>query len=654
MRVSGNPTPKDLHTMTITHIQATGTERPINQLLSPLTVFTGPNGTGKSTRLNIIRTALIGHMPEYGKLPSATIGLAAEPVLHIAAKFSDGQTVERVFTETAKGASCENRQLPEFLKRDMLMLNPGEYFKMTAGDQIKYIFANMKVPASCTVEGIMEELLIVEDETDRKSIQHILEDNGVSDGLVKLTNSKTGYVPLRYTYLNKRVQDTIGAVRTLTELKHQSTGPNESTSQTIAHWNKEMARAQADIERGNKISGELVAQERQAQATQQRREHLQSVLAMPALDVSKELERLDISKVELNLNRDQSQDGVDLVKHRAKYNEVVTNQKLAQQEYSALNAQHGKVADDTAELSALECCPHCKSKGKGWKANLEAMLSEKALELNGKMMETAEAIEKLEASKVKLCKQGVEIKESQEASASIRTKIAAIDAEIKDITQRIETDKARRKQFQDELDNLPTVTAADTAELQYTLNQIEASKAELEQLTGKRDAAVRLNRDLQSAEEAHQEHLAAQKQFETIKAYKTALEAKQASLITDLFKGLLADANYFTRGILKGDLDYHKGEIGYWNKGSFVSATIGNTEQHIIFLAVSAALAKDDPIRIALLDKLDVDDDNWPKIMRRLREAVVEGRLDQVVIACTSVPEVNGWEVMRLEREVLA
>lgn len=630
-------------------IQCSGTARSFLHKLSPLTVITGPNMAGKSTVENVIQALLLGSVPELGKTNGATMQIAANGELKVAGRFSDGSAASRTWTPTKTGASLES-SVPDFLSKPMAMLDPAAYFGMTEGEQVKYIFANMTVPASCTVDGILSEFHIGELPGGEvfQAIAKELKLSGVSEGLVKLTGKK-GYITERYAALNQRVKDTIGAVRTMTELKNRS---NECSAETLSFLNQRIADAKASHDVANQAGGQLQAQERQAKATQQRREHLQSVLAIPALDESEKQAELEALEKALRSEWDQSQDEVDLAKLRAESTAAVVAWESARQKFSAANEDAIRIEREIKALDEHTECPFCKSHGKDWKKHLaetlKAQYNSACSGMNALDLEVASTSKK----KSELNAKGHIVKDAQEDSQRFRDRLREVTEEMARIEERKTRDAERREQRQAELATLTLVSEPTPEETSAVINAIELSQDELQKLSDKRDAALRLQRDMVNAEEAHEEHVKAKEQFETVKAYKSALEEKQKTLIEDLFQGLLEDANYFTDGIMKAPLSFYDGKIGYWN-GNFVShATFSDTEKHLAYMAVTCALAKDAPLRIALLDKLDVDTDNFPRIMQRLAEAVETGRLDQVVMAVTSAPEVEGWEVIALEKEV--
>lgn len=120
--------------------------------LKQLNIFLGNSGSGKSTWLEAVRVAILGHDPGYGKLLSETMSLASDDAMSVKVSHDD-MSVMRVFTTTngkakqtiylngkALTAKAAEPELAKAFGQFPMMLNPDEFFEMSDDKKISFLF----------------------------------------------------------------------------------------------------------------------------------------------------------------------------------------------------------------------------------------------------------------------------------------------------------------------------------------------------------------------------------------------------------------------------------------------------------------------------------------------------------------------------------
>ena len=121
--------------------------------LDQLNIFRGTSGSGKSTYLEGIRVAVLGHDPGYGKLLGETMAFSSgdtmEVLIHdgsvrvgrVFSKDRTGKATQKIFINgegmTAKAAEPI---LAECFGQFPMMLNPDEFFEMSDDKKITFLF----------------------------------------------------------------------------------------------------------------------------------------------------------------------------------------------------------------------------------------------------------------------------------------------------------------------------------------------------------------------------------------------------------------------------------------------------------------------------------------------------------------------------------
>lgn len=630
--------------MHIKTLAATGVKgREFTHILSPTTMFVGSNFSGKTARIEAIRFAFLGHIPEVGKQAFATWGLITGTVeLTFDPVGVLSRTIKKV-GDTVKIDAANTIGLD--LTKPMPFLNAEEYFGLTEQERIQYVFRTIKVPASYTVEGIVADLrnLSFEENTEatekaKNTIIATVErvfggEAGVSAGLVSLTKDK-GVLKNEFSFENKRAKDTLGAVRTLAELKFAA---GDVSADTLASVNLQLGQVATKLQNANQVVGSLSNRAMQANQVELRRRQLEETLAGEVPDRTEEIDKLEKQIIAIAVP-DITRDKVTASYEAHQAAEAALTR--ASERRDGILSQIADVEDKITEIKGHKSCPLCKAAGKNWKT---AVTREYKLNLEALKKDLTAAEDDVR----KLSQDSKKRKTSHAAAADSWERKAEAELRIRETEQRILTIRASVREIEtarehagNEHANLQKITAPTDGEMGAAAAEVQTLTQEKTALEGRRDTIVRLQHDLLRAEEAAAEHLMAATKAAVIKKVGETLRDRQADMIKDLFGSLLETANYFTAGIMNDRLIFHEGEIGYARDGRFVShKAFSGTEKALTYIAIAAALSKDAPIRLVLLDEMGrLDVRNKVLVMERLRAAVKEKIIDQVIAVDTAIP----------------
>lgn len=118
------------------------------------------------------------------------------------------------------------------------------------------------------------------------------------------------------------------------------------------------------------------------------------------------------------------------------------------------------------------------------------------------------------------------------------------------------------------------------------------------------------------------------------KAVRAALLEAQSELVSRLFGGLLEVINRVCGGLIATSVDYREGEIGRMSEtGNWIShRDFSGFEKAVVYTGIAAALAKDAPVKLVLIDDLIISRQNKHRLMTRVMELIEQGVIDQLLI----------------------
>jgi len=144
--------------MTITRVEAENLKgRTFFYDLSPQVAICGPSFSGKTAILDAIRLALIGYLPELGKLPKATRQLCSDDFMTARVEFDNGADARFEINEK------QEHELPALInwaieRAEIPLLNAAAYFAMSERERYQYVFDIAKMPEAFTATAILADL----------------------------------------------------------------------------------------------------------------------------------------------------------------------------------------------------------------------------------------------------------------------------------------------------------------------------------------------------------------------------------------------------------------------------------------------------------------------------------------------------------------
>jgi hypothetical protein len=614
--------------MRITRVEAKNLKgRSFTYDLSPEVAIVGENFTGKTSIIDAIRLALIGYIPELGKLPKATAQLASGP-MEARVEF-ENNTFASINVADGKVLRSE----PPPWVGEIPLLNAAAYFGMTERERNEYVFRIAKTPEAFTKSAIIADLERMSFEEEHSEavekakasviadLKTASEAESLQDWLVELIGPLQSW----FTHHNARAKDTQGAIRLLTELKNRQ--ENQAGNVRQLSDNELQARAASQTAYKTLLDLQVRAKDYASHAARTLR-HKELGKALEDRTEIKKLEKLigeATAKLKPVVKSKVSE--VQLDKMRLDHAKLVNRFGIHSQRLDELTEELKALGDQTA-------CPHCGAKSKGWKDHLRANLDKDYLALK---KEVDTMVQGLAQGKQELGDAEKEVKAAQD----LLTANKEWNRKIQDWESQLDKRQKERDNWLETLDKEKKQLDAEAVE-PVAKEDIAAAEAENEEaLRVYSEARKRLKeaelleQDIKRAAQAQLEHETADAHVKVIKAIGKALREKQAALVDAVFGSLLDIANGIVGKILASDLAFHEGEVGRWDGHRWIShKTFSGTEQALTFVAIAAALSQASPVRLLIFDELGrLDDVRRLDLIKLLIDARKGGHIDQFIVA---------------------
>jgi exonuclease SbcC len=525
--------------------------RSFHNPLTPITVFVGNNFTGKSSRVEAMYLALAGFLPRIERKANSIFErLSSGSPMTVKVEFDDGKFVGREYQKRPKGGvgcTVSVRGLSPDWAIDPALIDANEFLGLSGKERVKYLFQRL------TVEG-----------------------------------------------------SVITPTALIERLNQQFTAANEPVTQPMGEYITQLeTEVCEDHERA--MEGGIPPQvwlealmvnmnERRKQAAQAVEMLMKSQVGMAGSAVEGKADRKQLAE-NLKQARQLFVDAVD-AKAKAKaavetvtasLNDIVEQRKLA----DALQAQEAAaeaVSEARAMLERLDkmkCCPHCRSKDKGWRTWLR---------------------------KTAWAELDEQLKLQGEADRSYRQAAMALDA--------------KREQLK---------TAAPDPALAEALNR---AIAVVNERTQARDAAEAEWQKVvaRDAEEAQRQRVATEMrargtEVTVLKELCKTLQLTLDKLVEDSIQPFLADVNALCGDILTAPISYRDGEFGMQREGFATWRSFSGSEEALFLCAVSLALAKGAKIKMAVLDEIGrLDDGTKGKVFARVMELIEAGVIGRAIL----------------------
>lgn len=661
--------------MKIKSIEATNLKgKSFRHELGDITVFTGQNDAGKSSRLDCIPLALFGYHRSLGKANQSIFKLSSGAQMTATVEMDDGSIMTRGWSESRGSVKAD---VAGNVHSSIIPLgfDAAEYFNLSDRERVKLAFKLSKCDTDFATVVIAKAKSIRLDEHDDAAEQVVQSVCKTIMGLEVAKDSTVNgqewlescaeFAKMKHSTTSAAAKKMASTVEGLSELRARAAAPvNSAAEKQLAELNRKIADATAA-----KQAAETARE--QARKRYARKVELESALAKNPPNVSAiaaELARLEeecssyASKTQGLLAEKQAVEAKaaselqirrglerELAMLKERKSELLRASEAGGKPVEALKQKLGSVL-------SLEACPYCECAGDGWNDKVkQKIVAELALaqgdcnqvlkHSNEKLAEMDKRTKEIVGEMLTLCGQDIvnqsRLLETEASLIDSRNRDAEHKQRLSDISNlRIKLRNATAEQelsvkLQGELDSLadarepesegPRRHAALLAELQA---KVQPLTLEVRQANASKGETAN---KLKAAEEANKVALEAQ----CWKEVKAIVDEIQQEAVDKAIGPILDRANKIAAAILPSPLAYHEGRIGRWGNKKFIPCeTFGGSAQAVTYAAVAVALASSSgcECRVAIVDEMDrLTQENKVKLIGEVKAAIADGLLDQFV-----------------------
>ena len=507
--------------------------------LSGRDIFVGPNGVGKSSRLQALGTALLGYVPGApGKRPADTFRLATDSKMTVgldtgAFRFDrtftqkvsnkrdgtrDVSVTQKITVSPSRGEST-NTEAESRIYAEMgnfpVMLDFGQFLSMSDAERRVFFYGIAGIEDAWTKESIatklQEKLLpaeLQEVNADMYQVRSELITEALDEWRVGL-NSEDGvkamleWAKAKQKHWNAEQKKATGAVQKLATLKNEL----DETDRHITENKAELDALQKEL---TSVVAELARQEEARSATVRRLQRmreiefeLQKLAAEPGVDeeqikaqasaLEAQLVPLDIVAKNEELNR-QIEDQDNVV--RKLDTQILEAQKQITIAQAASEGMQRaiKQASERGGLCVISsniACPKDFSPFVGWAQETKEQHDAQIAELTDTIarLEQEKGMSKGVLDRLKKQQQDLlkSVSEHDKANATIRAQMKALSAQLEQARSKVQLRIQRTSDLQAELVRLQSEPGAAVAETEVLVKQqaglterIEEMKAKIE------------------------------------------------------------------------------------------------------------------------------------------------------------------------------
>lgn len=603
--------------------------------LAPITIFVGLNSAGKSARLEAMQLALAGYVPGVPASPAGIYGaFGGQGDMAVGAILDQGGVV-RSFRPKGKSVSREDRwdKLPVDWAVQPVTVDADEYLKTTERERTRILFRMAKLGREITADTITAEIKNIVLEQNTKQTQEFIgrlcntlentfkhNQDTVQEWLISVVE---GFRE-KLKAANDNVKRMNLTIQGITQLRAASPPP-ESSMQDVE---RRLAQAR---EQETQLSTELGRLEQQitvAKRQQDGKGRIQGELNGPLSDCKHLLDKAE-SKLDEIVKRHGERPDINAVQVRQA--EVIANGKRIRAEIDQLEWQITEKRNQHAAKLKHDACPYCGTDAPGWKQKIDA---EHAVEIHNLTVQM---------DKVKQNRAFLESEYGQ-----LKSKIAAIEpalttwqAEENSMTVLRETISAYKTQLVrrgDAMTALGDIKVPDVTETQKTHRDTLAALQGAQQARAALDSdRIRLSAERIEALQKIQAGENGQNALNEVVILKASLEKIEAlceELVKESINPLVQRVNDICGPIMPAPLEFIDGEIGWHEKGVWISKAkqIGGARRTLLFAALSVALSE--PGGIVILDEIGTFDiQNSRTILSHFADLIGRGVIGQVVMA---------------------
>lgn len=615
--------------------------------LWPVTLFAGPNWTGKSSRVEALTLALAGWLPGVANTGRGLFdALASGNPLRVAAELDRSEPVTR--TWRMAGGLVKYVGTGDALDLPRVAVDATEFLGLSGPERVKFLFALAKLPPECGVTALTNA--VVANVKNIKLEENTPESEAAIRGLCDLilnAGFESGATPPQ-EWLAKLSE----GVKTLKLSADQTVRRMEAGLQSAAQVatgdpapqdaEAKLADARKALETVVGESQRLFAELRSLDARVAEAESAHAAVD-GASDVQRHLDETFTRRQQLAANPvpESSAEAKAVTDEALKTAHALHTQAAQSLAVSRSNGE--RLAKELEAAKSQKTCPHCgqsvveqkRSIAKALAAELEEA-RESHKKMNEQWKETAKALKECQsvadqwsAASVAFNFYASSLRRFDEEITSLRERLAKTDG-LKALADRLpglREEAAIARQKSDEASSVVERARAAVSARETDARRLMAERAETAQRA----------RTVAEATKSRVEQA-------VLKQAVALLAALQAELVAKAVGPLLAKANRLCGGVVPYPLAYEDGRIGYrLPDGKLMECrrpACSGTQEALAFCALSVALSADGPMRLVVLDELGrLDWTNKRKVLARVCELQRDGDIDQ----CVLVDTVNDW-----------
>lgn len=626
--------------------------------LSGINIWTGENRSGKTTRLNAIRLALLGYDLKLGKKAGELAKLASATTAAIALEFTDGsRNAIQVSTRGGK-ASIENNGSINPIILPSMALDPREFFNLTGPARTKLVFNALDIgefDATEICDAIARIDLEPNDQEASDKIREVreefesLDDDRSNQGesmpsffakvLEKWTATESG--------LRQLAKQFKGSIQTVTTLKAADAAPaiDEDVDQRLEAARtkhnligQDLREVQVKIRNvQGVINSAKHAAEKNGQVLRQRHEAKKALENWP--DVRGELEAKEKEyglkrQAYLALPTFDPNNGKSMV---GRYKAQV---ELGETKINELRSDLKELPGKLQEKLESGCCPTCGGKTKGWQVKLQQEADKQKKELEQREAQWTEDLAKIKPLLEQAEKAEKENHDRYIARRDASNELESLVGPLKDLEGKVQKRNELLLQSQ----------AADPAEIEVDIEAEEHKLRDLQakgnELSTEEARFAGLIQELKRQSQQRQANLTDARRRQEAKenlekaetdvkvwhaAIKIVREAQEAEIKKHVGK-VMERASLFTRPVWGTTLTLVDGEIAYVRakQGGYVySEVFSGLEELLAFAGISLAFTPNARTKIVVMDELGrLSDGNKLKLIDTVARAIAEGQID--------------------------
>jgi len=430
--------------------------------LGDATIITGKNFSGKTARLEALRLALLGYLPEHPKNNPGIFALSSGSTMAVGIEFPDGRAIGREWTQNKKSikyTGYDGEVVP------LVQFNADAYLSLSENERVRYVFNLIPNAGGRTIASLVRDIEGLKFDEKNEHIDNALKKASeimavaaeTKPSIQEFLNSTIEALKEAQKAANTEIKRMAGTIQGIAQLKlNDQDGPGMSEGDLIEAINEQ----HAIIDRLNEEKGRLAAEELQAKQSQARRAEILTQIedieqSLPPSDVdltnvSSELQsakaklaeyesravemrvlsrKHDAAIAELNglkaslelltaKKPDQAmyddskrlKSQIEEIEKRCAARNSARNTELFQREYanifaeiSMLRNEMANLTSEHAEIISKDSCPMCGTSHEGWKDECAARFNSKKDKINSRIADLSASLDEskdaLEASK---------------------------------------------------------------------------------------------------------------------------------------------------------------------------------------------------------------------------------------------------------------